>query len=170
MSGYSGFSGSGGGGATLSYTQNVAIGMAHQSVVSKVGTVTGTAGVGSSLFLHRLFVPGPMNLTEVQNIIWIGFPATSQGQGSMSHSFAIYSFGNSTSLASLISASGSSSWTTGTVTAGGAASITQFQGGWQPSGAAAGIIHALGRLHPRGRDGICLFHLAQSARLLSAHQ
>src|SRR5262249_886250 len=43
---------------------------------------------------------------------------------------AIYSFGNSTSLASVASISGTSAWNTGTSTAGGSVSLTQFQGGW----------------------------------------
>jgi hypothetical protein len=42
----------------------------------------------------------------------------------------VYSFGNSTSLASVVSASGTSAWITGTSTAGASGSLTQFQGGW----------------------------------------
>ncbi len=86
--------------------------------------------MGSSLFLGRLLVPAPMTLTEIQCAMSIGFPVTSQGAGTMSRSMVIYSFGNSTSLASVLSISGTSAWNTGTVTAGASTSLTQFQGGW----------------------------------------
>lgn len=110
--------------------QNVPLNFVGGTVVSKAGTVTGTAGVGSSLFLHRITVEANMTLSEIQAAMSIGFPATNQGAGTMSRSFVIYSFGNSTSLASVMSASGTSAWATGTSTAGGNASLTQFQGGW----------------------------------------
>lgn len=60
----------------------------------------------------------------------IGFPATNQGAGTMSRSWVIYSFGNSTSLASVSSLSSTYAWATGTSTAGGNTSLTQYQGGW----------------------------------------
>lgn len=99
-------------------------------VTSVSGTVTGSAGFGSSLFLSRIFIPGEMALTEAQAAIGMAFPNTSQGAGTLSRSLVIYSFGNSTSLASLASVSGTSAWTTGTTTAGASTSLTQFQGGW----------------------------------------
>ncbi len=100
------------------------------TIVSKAGTITGTAGVGSSLFLHRITVAAPLNATEIDVAMSIGFPATNQGAGTMSRSMAIYSFGNSTSLATVASVSGTSAWVTGTSTAGGNTSLTQYQGGW----------------------------------------
>jgi trimeric autotransporter adhesin len=100
------------------------------TVVSKAGTVTGTAGVGSSLFLQRIFIPTVMSLSEIDVAMSIGFPATNQGAGTMSRSMVIYQFGNSTSLASVVSVSGTSAWNTGTVTAGASTSLTQFQAGW----------------------------------------
>jgi hypothetical protein len=69
-----------------------------------------------------------MSLTEVDLAMGVSFSATNSGQGSMSQTFVIYSFGNSTSLASVASVSGSSSWSTGT--ANGAAPWTSIQGGW----------------------------------------
>lgn len=111
-------------------TQNADLKLAAGTIVTKAGTVTGTAGFGSSLFLHRLPVHGVMSLTEIDVAMSIGFPATSQGAGTMSRSMVIYSFGNSTSLASVMSVSGTSAWNTGTSTAGASSSLTQFQGGW----------------------------------------
>ncbi len=111
-------------------TQNVDLGRVAGTIVSKAGTVTGTAGVGSSLFLQRILIPAQMSLTEIDVAMSIGFPATNQGAGTMSRSMVIYSFGNSTSLASVASASGTSAWQTGTSTSGAVVSLTQFQGGW----------------------------------------
>jgi hypothetical protein len=71
-----------------------------------------------------------MSLSEIQAILSLAFPATNQGAGTMSRLLGIYSFGNSTSLASVASASGISAWGTGTSTAGASSSLTQFQGGW----------------------------------------
>jgi hypothetical protein len=71
-----------------------------------------------------------MTLSEVDIAMSIGFPATNQGAGTISRSLHIFSFGNSTSLATVYSVSGSSSWNTGTSTVGASASLTQFQGGW----------------------------------------
>ena len=135
VSGFSGFTGiSGFSGAPnvpkISVTQKTPLQLIAGTIVSKAGTVTGTAGVGSSLFLQRLYLPAAMSLTEIDCLLSIGFPATSQGAGTMSRSMAIYSFGNSTSLATVVSASGTSAWNTGTSTAGASSSLTQFQGGW----------------------------------------
>jgi hypothetical protein len=71
-----------------------------------------------------------MSLSEIDVAMSIGFNATNNGQGTMSRSMVVYSFGNATSLASVMSVSGTSAWTSGTSTAGGSASLTQFQGGW----------------------------------------
>lgn len=110
--------------------QNFDLHNAAGTVVTKAGTVTGTAGVGSSLFLSRITAPSVMSLTEIDVAMSIGFPATNQGAGTLSRSMVIYSFGNSTSLASVMSVSGTSAWGTGTATAGASSSLTQFQGGW----------------------------------------
>lgn len=122
--------GAAGGGQSFSATQNFPQNLIAGSVASKSGTVTGTAGFGSSLFLNRINLVGTMNLSEVQLAMDIDFPATNQGAGTMSQSFVLYSFGNSTSLASVMSASSAHTWGTGTITAGASTSLTQFQGGW----------------------------------------
>jgi hypothetical protein len=97
------------------------------------GTVTGTAGYGSSLFLQRLFIPGQLNITEFDQAVGMAFSATTNGAGTVSKSLMIYSFGNSTSLASVASISGSSTWASGTTTVAGSTSYTQFQAGWAGS-------------------------------------
>lgn len=112
------------------FIQNVPLQQVSHFLPFKFGTVTGTAGYGSSLYLHRLFVGGSMALTEIDVAMGINFANTNNGAGTMSRQFAVYSFGNSTSLATLLSFSSSSAWTTGTSTAGGSSSLTQFQGGW----------------------------------------
>jgi len=131
ISGYSGFSGySGPGIASLKLAENIPLRQIAGTIVSKAGTVTGAVGVGSSLFLQRITIPAAMAITEINMALSIGFPATNQGAGTMSRSFVLYSLGNSTSLASVLSASGTSAWSTGTSTTAGAVSLTQFQGGW----------------------------------------
>lgn len=114
----------------VSFTQNMRLQDIGGSIANATGTVTGTAGFGSSLFLHRLFVPAAMTLSEVDLAMGMSFPATNQGAGTMSQSVVIYSFGNTSSLASVGSASGTFAWATGTTTAGGNTSLTQYQGGW----------------------------------------
>jgi hypothetical protein len=116
--------------AKIYVTQNNPLDRIVGTVFAKAGTVTGTAGVGSSLFLQRIALPAAMTISEIQHALSIAFPATNQGAGTMSQSFAIFSIGNSTSLATLYSASGTSAWATGTSTAGGNVSLTQYQGGW----------------------------------------
>ncbi len=88
-----------------------------------------------------------MALSEIQAAMKIDFPATNQGAGTMSRTFGLYNILNSTSLFLANSASGTSAWATGTVTAGGNTSLTQFQGGWsspliQPMTFVASVITA----------------------------
>ena len=117
------------GGGTISLTQNVPL-QAAGLLTSTSGTLTGTAAFGSSLFLQRVFIPGTLNLTEADLALGMSFNATSNGAGTLSRSFVVYSFGNSTSLASVLSFSSTSAWATGTSTTAGAVSLTAFQGGW----------------------------------------
>jgi hypothetical protein len=129
-----GFAPTGGaGGAVVSYTQNFPLAQAGVVLIGTL-TATGTTAAsaaanpfGSSLSLQRLYLPGVMSLTEVDLAFGVSFPATNQGQGSLSQSFIIYSFGNSTSLASVLSASRAVSWASGTTTAGTSSSLQQ---GW----------------------------------------
>jgi hypothetical protein len=120
--------------STLLMTENTPLRFAAASSISKTGTVTGTAGFGSSLFLQRITLPAPMALSEIDAAVLLLFNGTSNGAGTMSRSMALYSFGNSSSLATVCSASGTSAWTTGSVTAGASSSLTQFQGGWSAGG------------------------------------
>ena len=127
----------------LSVTQNFDYGMLGMPVVSKTGTITGTAGVGSSLFLNRLCIPAPMTITEIDAAFGFWFNLSNNGAGTMSRGMVIYSFGNSTSLASVASVSSTSAWTTGTVTAGTSVSLTQFQAGWGGAGAVVPFIQPM---------------------------
>ena len=117
----------------ISFTQNFPLSQAAPvliGVIASTGTTAASATnnpFGSSLSLQRIFIPAPMNLTEVQLAFGVSFPATNQGQGSISQTLEIYSFGNSTSLASVASASRSVSWASGTTTSGTASSLQQ---GW----------------------------------------
>lgn len=110
-------------------------------VTSYSGTVTNA--LNSSLFLSRMFVPAELIVTEIDAVLGINFAATSNGAGTISGSFGIYTFGNSTSLQLLTLRTNStntstgyatfgsnSAWTTGTTTAVGSTSLSQFQGGW----------------------------------------
>lgn len=115
---------------TISLTQNMDLPQIGNTVASASGTVTGTAGFGSSLFLNRIFIPGVINLSEVDLAMGLNFNATNNGAGTLSQSFVLYSFGNSSSLGSVLSASATFAWQTGTSTSGAVVSLTQFQGGW----------------------------------------
>jgi hypothetical protein len=114
----------------LSVTQNMALQDIGGPIATATGTVMGTAGFGSSLFLQRIYIPQQLNLTEVDLAMGISFPATNNGAGTMSQSWVLYSLGNSSSLASVMSTSSTYAWATGTSTAGASTSLTQFQGGW----------------------------------------
>lgn len=116
-----------GGLSRISYTAPIPLNEIAGTVISTSGTVT---GLSTSLFLQRIMIGAPIALSEVDIAMSINFPATSQGAGTMSRSFVLYSFGNSTSISSVFSTSGASVWSTGTSTTAGAVSLTQFQGGW----------------------------------------
>jgi len=116
----------GGGLTAVSYTENFPLAQA----VSFTSYAAANVSAISSLFLQRILIPASMNLSEVDIALSMGFNATSNGAGTLSQSFILYTLQGSTGLGSLISASGSSAWTTGTSTAAGSVSLTQFQGGW----------------------------------------
>jgi len=122
----------------FSFYQNIPINMVGSFILNKNGaSFAGTRGVGSSLWLQRFSIPAQMNLSEVDNIMMMTFSATNAGGGTLSRAMGIYSFGNNTSLASLLSFSSTSSWNSGTITAGTSTSLTQFQVGWGTTGAGA---------------------------------
>ncbi len=119
----------------VSVVQNFPMPQASPVLVGTV-TATGTTAAsaaanafGSSVSLQRIFLNQSMALSEVDLVFGIAFPATNQGQGSLSQSFAVYSFGNSTSLASVLSASRAVTWATGTTTSGTSSSLQQGWGG-----------------------------------------
>jgi hypothetical protein len=99
-------------------------------IASASGAVTGTAGFGSSLFLQRQSLVAPMTLTEMDLALGVSFLSTSNGAGTLSQSFVVYSLQGTTGLSSVLSTSGSFAWTTGTSTVAGSTSLTEFQGGW----------------------------------------
>lgn len=119
--------------AAIKFTQNMPLGQASPisiGVLTATGSTAASAAAnpfGSSVSLQRMYVPGSMSLTEVDLAFGIAFPATNQGAGTMSQSFIAYSFGNSTSLASVLSASRSVAWASGTTTAG---TLSSLQQGW----------------------------------------
>jgi hypothetical protein len=71
-----------------------------------------------------------MRLSEIDMALALNYTATNSGAGTLSQSFVLYSFGNSSSLASVLSAGGSTTWVSGTATAAGSASISQYQLAW----------------------------------------
>lgn len=114
---------------TLSYLEDF-----NQQFMAPVLTSSSNAAsslaLGSSFFLNRLILPAPMKLSEFDIALGLAYAATNSGAGSLSQSYVVYSFGNSTSLASVLSVGGSTTWTSGTSTAGTSSSITQFQQAW----------------------------------------
>jgi hypothetical protein len=112
--------------------QNYDLHDAVNIIASKSGTVFGTDGLGSSIFLHRVTIPSRLFLTEVDVAMSIGFPATNQGAGSRTHVFGLFSIHSASSdvYTKVYGSAATSSWNTGTSTVGASSSLTQFQGGW----------------------------------------
>jgi hypothetical protein len=126
--------------SVISLTQNMSfneIDMAIATGAASSGATSTLNKFGSSLFWNRIYIPANMNLSEVDLAQNISFGATNSGAGQYSQSFVIYSFGNSTSLASVMSVSKSWSWSSGTVT-NAASTLTNIQGGWSSQ-----IIHPM---------------------------
>jgi trimeric autotransporter adhesin len=120
--------------ARISYTQNfdfAAAGPVSVGIIATTGSTAATATnnpFGSSMSLQRIFIPAVMSLSEVDLAFGISFPATNSGAGTLSQTFQLFSFGNSTSLASVLTASRSVTWASGTSTSGTSSSLQQ---GWQ---------------------------------------
>ena len=117
---------------SLSFIENMNMQEVEIPLVSGSGTASQTM-FGSSLFLDRLFVPGVMHLSEVDLAMSFAF-ATTSVSGSMNRSFVVYSFVNSTSLASLISASLGISFTGSNTTTGASTAFSQVAGAWTVAG------------------------------------
>ena len=119
-------------GPKLSYTQNIPLQQVGEPLVSGSGTASQTM-FGSSLFLERVFVHGVMNLSELDLAMSFSF-ATTSVSGSMNRSMVIYSFANSTSLASLLSTSQGISFTGSNTTTGASTAFSQVAAGWTQAG------------------------------------
>ena len=122
----------------LSFTNNSPL-QAIGAVVVSASTTSGVAmAFGSSLFLDRMYVPGPMNLSECDLALSMAMAsaASSTGSyGSFARTLVVYSFSNSTKLASLFSASQSITFVGTTVTTGALTNLSNLVGGWtQPGG------------------------------------
>lgn len=106
------------------------------AVVSGSASAGTTMPFGSSLFLQRLFIPAQIVVTEVDLAHSISFGnASLSGVGAISQTLGVFSFQNSTLLASVFSASSSWGWTSGSSSAG----LTGVQGGWTGP-----LIHSMG--------------------------
>ena len=117
----------------VSYIQNFplhAAGVIHSGLLTATGTTYASATnnpFGQSLSLQRVFLPGDMALSEVDLAFGISFPASNSGEGSISQSFALYSFANSTLLNLVLSTFRSASWASGTAVTG---TLSTRQQGW----------------------------------------
>lgn len=111
----------------LSLTQQIPLQEVAGTIVSGAYTSSTQTLLNSSLFLQRIVIAAPIALSEVDMAMSI---SGNGGAATLSSSFVLYSFGNSTSLASVVSASSAFAYTTGTSTVAGSTSLTQFYGGW----------------------------------------
>jgi hypothetical protein len=121
----------------LSFTNNSPLQAVGVPIVSASATSGLSLGFGSSLFLDRLYVPGPMNLSEVDMAMSLAMAsaASSTGTyGSFARSMAIYSFSNSTKLVSFLSASWSAGFLATTVTVAGSTNYSNIVAGWSQAG------------------------------------
>ena len=119
----------------LSFTQNQALSLAT-AVVATASATSGATMFGSSLFLQRIYVPGPMNLSEVDMAMSFALTtsATSKTWGSINWSFAVYSFSNSTKLVSLYSSALGISWNGSNATSGTAQAFSVCDAAWSAAG------------------------------------
>jgi hypothetical protein len=119
----------------LSFTQNQALTLAT-AVVASASATSGATMFGSSLFLQRMYIPGPMNLSEVDMAMSFALTtsATSNAWGSIKRSVGIYSFSNSTKLVSLYSASQGVSWNGSSNTTGAAQNWSICDAAWSAAG------------------------------------
>lgn len=119
----------------LSFTQNSPLQQVGNAILSASAT-SGALVFGSSLFLDRVYVPGPMNLSEVDVAISLSMSssATAGLWGSMNRSFVVYSFSNSTKLASLYSTSLGITFNGSTTTTGASTALSQVLAAWTAAG------------------------------------
>jgi hypothetical protein len=119
-------------GPRMSYTANVPLQQVGEPMASGSGTASQTM-LGSSLFLDRVYLHGYMNLSEIDMAMSMAF-ATTSVSGSMNRSMVLYSFVNSTSLASVLSASQGISFTGSNTTTGASTALSQVAAGWTVAG------------------------------------
>src|SRR5271166_5714298 len=121
----------------LSFTQNSPL----RQVGVPVATASTTSGVamafGSSLFLDRMYLHGPMNLSECDMAISVAMAtaASSTGTyGSVARTLVIYSFSNSTKLASFLSTTWATTFVATSVTSGALTNFSDIVPGWTQAG------------------------------------
>src|SRR5580692_9107494 len=121
----------------LSFTNNSPL----QGIGNVIASASTTSGVsmafGSSLFLDRLYVPGPMNLSECDLALSMAMAtaASSTGTyGSFARTLVIYSFSNSTLLASVFSTSKSVTFVGTSTTSGALTNYSNLVAGWTQAG------------------------------------
>ena len=121
----------------LSFTANSPL-QAVGNVVVSASTTSGVAmAFGSSLFLDRLYIPGPMNLSEVDLALSMAMATAASSTGSygvVARTLVVYTFGNSTSLGSLYSTSQSITFVGTSTTTGGLTNRSNLVAGWTQAG------------------------------------
>jgi hypothetical protein len=136
-------------GPKISFTQNSPLQQVGLPVASQNGLGSAIL-LGSSLFLDRVFIPGVINLSEIDmagsfNFNNLGTTAS----GSVNRSIAVYSFVNSTSLASILSTTLGISFSGTSTTVGTNTAFSQVAGGWtQPGGVIIPMTFASSSLAP----------------------
>ena len=121
----------------LSFTNNYPLQVVGAPIVSASTTSGAAMAFGSSLFLDRLYVPGPMNLSECDLALSVAMAsaASSTGTyGSVARTPVVYSFSNATKLVSFMSASWSASFVGTNVTTGALTNFSNIQPGWTQAG------------------------------------
>lgn len=121
----------------LSFTQNSPLQQVGIPLVS-ASTTSGVAmAFGSSLFLNRMYIPGPMNLSECDMALSMAMAtaASSTGSyGSFARTLVVYTFSNSTKLASLYSTSQGVTFVGTSVTSGALTNFSNIVPGWTQAG------------------------------------
>src|SRR5579863_3425846 len=121
----------------LSFTQNSPLQQVGIPLVSASITSGVAMAFGSSLFLNRMYIPGPMNLSECDMALSMAMAtaASSTGSyGSFARTLVVYTFSNSTKLASLYSTSQGVTFVGTSVTSGALTNFSNIVPGWTQAG------------------------------------
>ena len=119
----------------LSFTQNSPLQFMGVPIASASTTASATL-FGSSIFLQRMYIPGPMALTEVDmavSIAMVSSTATSTW-GNVTRNFAVYAFSNNTLLTTFLTASQTYSFNASSATSGAVTAVSNVVGGWSQTG------------------------------------